>query len=91
MKMMFDSVLIKELKETKGTMIVDDQKQRKEIGKGIVVEIGPGQAYGLPAYQSTVVKQGETVRYIKDQAIKIMIKDEEYWCIKERDCLMVEE
>jgi len=85
--MLFDTVLLEEIKEESAVVIAGEDKKDTAIGK--VLAIGEGQAYGLPAFRPTTVKVGDIVRFLKSGASKVKEDGKELWCSRERDLLYV--
>ena len=86
MRLLYDSVLIREVR-SKGQVIVPDKAQmRPEIGE--VIGVGPGDGYGyaVPKFPMTV-KAGDKVWFIRDRAQKIELAKGIFYVIRERDVL----
>ena len=89
MRMLYDHVLIREVKEKWTVLIPEKAKKYPEVGE--VVAAGPGDAYGYPAsypgpMKPMTVAKGDKIYYSKDRAAKITLKSETLYVIKERDC-----
>jgi len=85
--MLFDNLLVKERKESGKVVIAG--KVGKEVRKGIVVSAGPGQAYGLPKFEKTMVEEGDVIFFLRDHAYEVEVRGEERWIVRERDVLCV--
>ena len=87
MKMMWDNVLIKPL-ASKSKLIIGDEQARIPT-KGEVIASGPGDWYGYPEFVPTRIEYGNKVYFSKDRAMKIELKNEEYFVVRSRDILGV--
>lgn len=87
MRMCFDNVLVKSL-ASKYKLIIDD-KQARIPNKGEVIAVGSGDWYGYPEFVPTSLKKGDKVYFSKDRAMKIELKNEEYYVVRFRDILGV--
>lgn len=84
-RMLFDNVLLKEKKDESKVIVAGESK--KNTKKGIVVNVGPGQSYGLPKFEPTTVKVGDVVYFLAEVAFKVTVKEEEHWVVREREIL----
>lgn len=85
--MLFDNILIKPLKAKHDLIIPDGQARIPN--KGEVIKVGPGAWYGYPEFVATSLKVGDVVLFSKDRALRVELKDEEYFVAQEKDVLSV--
>lgn len=85
MKMLYDSVLLKELHEK--SSVIRPEKTKIYPDKAEVMAVGEGDAYGYPFLMPTKVKKGDKVYFVRDRAYKVELKTGKYYIVKERDIL----
>lgn len=85
--LLFDNILIQELKEESTVITAGETKKR--VIKGKVIGVGKGQSYGLPAFEPTVIQKDDIIYFLKDMAYKVKIEEKEYYIVREREALMV--
>ena len=84
MKMIYDYVLVKELK--KDSVVVLAAQKRNWPDKGEVVAVGPGDNWGCPEMQKMTLKPGDKVFFVKDKATEVDLKKEDkHYILKERE------
>ena len=86
--LLWDNILVESIK--KCGVVLTPKDTKKEVGIGMVIAVGPGQAYGLPAFQPITVKVGEKIHYVMESSVKVTIEGKEYRVVRERDCLLSE-
>jgi len=89
MRMLYDHILVKEVKKESSVLDVKDKQRYPEVGE--VVDVGPGDAYGYPSsYPSNDMKAmtcrpGDVIYFSKDRAARVELKKGVFYIIKERD------
>jgi co-chaperonin GroES (HSP10) len=89
MRMLYDCVLLRELKEK--SAVIRPEKTKIYPDQAEVMSVGPGDAYGYPATFNTTVKKGDKVYFIRDRAMKVELKTGKFYIVKERDILGIME
>ena len=90
MKALHDNIIVEEVKETSVVITTDDTKKTKP-SYGKVLYVGPGQSYGLPAFEPTKVNVGDVVCFQRDLAHKIKEHGKDLWVVREQYCLYIRE
>lgn len=88
---MFDRVIVKEDTVAKqiGSIILPDSAQKREVGRGTILAVGPGKRDQDGETLPMSVKKGDVVLYGKFSGTELKIGDESYLSIAETDLLAV--
>ena len=87
MRMIYDYVLLKELKKEGKVLLPERSKEYPDMGE--VVSVGPGDSYGYPEPRYTTVKPEDKVYFLRDRAFKVTLNKETFYIVKEREVFMV--
>lgn len=87
MRMLFDNVLLKEVKSKSPVIMTDRTKGYPETGE--VMSVGKGDWYGYNEFVATSVKKGDMVYFVKDRAMRVELKAGIFYVVRERDILGV--
>ena len=91
MRMLYDHVLLKEIKSKSVVEVAEKGKSYPETGE--VLAVGPGDAYGYPAsypgpnMKPMTCRKGDRVYFSRDRAIRIELATGIHYVVKERDIL----
>lgn len=88
---MFDRVIVKEDKAVTqiGSIVLPDSAQKKEVGRGVILAVGPGKRDPDGDTLPMSVKVGDIVLYGKFSGTELKIGSETYLSIAETDLLAV--
>lgn len=84
MNMMWDNLLLKEIKKEKsdGGIYYPDKTKDEEVVTGEIIAVGPGKYYS-GQLKTTVLKVGNRIAYNRRYGIKLRINGEEFVSLPE--------